>query len=257
MSFAELWRELEPLGRTRSHRRLPPLLLDRGRRQLPCLVHRSGQQARPDRGAGQQRQPVGLVGAASTGRDRHWQPSGRSRGGGYDGALGVAATLAAVDNLKSKSFYPERPVAITVWTEEEGARFGVSCLGSRLLAGAIAPDAARALTDDAGLTLAAAMTTAGLDAQLSVPAMTSSRDRRLRRTARGAGRALAPLGAAVGVAEGIWPHGRWRLDFTGRPDHAGTAGLPTATTRCSRTRAPCSPPARPLSSTVPWLRSAR
>ena len=33
------------------------------------------------------------------------------------------------------------------------------------------------------------------------------------------------MGAAVGLAEGIWPHGRWRLDFTGRADHAGTARL--------------------------------
>ncbi len=39
------------------------------------------------------------------------------------------------------------------------------------------------------------------------------------------GRALADLDAAVGLAEGIWPHGRWRLDFTGRADHAGTAKL--------------------------------
>jgi beta-ureidopropionase / N-carbamoyl-L-amino-acid hydrolase len=39
------------------------------------------------------------------------------------------------------------------------------------------------------------------------------------------GRALAPLGAAIGLAEGIWPHGRWRLDFQGRADHAGTARL--------------------------------
>ena len=39
------------------------------------------------------------------------------------------------------------------------------------------------------------------------------------------GRALAPLGAAVGIAKGIWPHGRWRLDFQGRADHAGTARL--------------------------------
>ena len=39
------------------------------------------------------------------------------------------------------------------------------------------------------------------------------------------GRALADLGAAIAIGEQIWPHGRWRLDFTGRPDHAGTAAL--------------------------------
>ena len=39
------------------------------------------------------------------------------------------------------------------------------------------------------------------------------------------GSALDGLGAAIGVAEGIWPHGRWRIDFTGRADHAGTTRL--------------------------------
>src|SRR5262249_42624196 len=39
------------------------------------------------------------------------------------------------------------------------------------------------------------------------------------------GSALTGLGAAVGIAQGIWPHGRWRLDFTGRADHAGTTRL--------------------------------
>jgi len=39
------------------------------------------------------------------------------------------------------------------------------------------------------------------------------------------GRALAEAGAPIGIGERIWPHGRWRLDFTGRPDHAGTAVL--------------------------------
>jgi N-carbamoyl-L-amino-acid hydrolase len=40
------------------------------------------------------------------------------------------------------------------------------------------------------------------------------------------GRALAaPLDAPVGVADRIWPHGRWRFAFTGRADHAGTARL--------------------------------
>jgi N-carbamoyl-L-amino-acid hydrolase len=121
-------------------------------------------------------------------------------------------------------FYPERGLVLAVFTEEEGARFRVPCLGSRLMTGAIAPEAARALTDDDGITLAAAMTAAGGD-----PDRLGPRDDLL--ASLGAfvelhveqGRALAPMGAALGVAEGIWPHGRWRLLFQGRADHAGTA----------------------------------
>jgi N-carbamoyl-L-amino-acid hydrolase len=126
--------------------------------------------------------------------------------------------------LKDQNFYPERSIVLALFTEEEGARFRVPCLGSRLMTGAIEPDAARALSDDDGVTLAAAMTAAGRDAGLLGP-----REDLLGRL--GAfielhveqGRALAPLGAAVGLAKGIWPHGRWRLDFRGRADHAGTA----------------------------------
>jgi N-carbamoyl-L-amino-acid hydrolase len=39
------------------------------------------------------------------------------------------------------------------------------------------------------------------------------------------GRALVDAGAAVGVAAGIWPHGRWRLDLDGEANHAGTTRL--------------------------------
>jgi beta-ureidopropionase / N-carbamoyl-L-amino-acid hydrolase len=131
-----------------------------------------------------------------------------------------------VDLLKDKNFYPERPVVLAAFTEEEGARFGVACLGSRLLTGAMDPDAARALTDDAGVTLAEAMTGAGYD-----PGHIGPDDDLLNDIAAFVelhveqGRALAPMGAAVGLAEGIWPHGRWRFDFAGRADHAGTARL--------------------------------
>ena len=147
-------------------------------------------------------------------------------GGGYDGALGVVSALAAVEMLKDKDFYPERPVVLALFTEEEGARFRVPCLGSRLITGAIDPETARALTDDDGDTLAAAMTAAGCDASLLGPrpdlldGMAAFVELHVEQ-----GRALAPMGAALGLAEGIWPHGRWRLDFQGRADHAGTARL--------------------------------
>ena len=147
-------------------------------------------------------------------------------GGAYDGPLGVVSAFAAIDELRAASFVPVRPIAVAAFSEEEGARFGVACLGSRLLTGAIDPGQARELRDGEGIALADAMQSAGQDPGLI------GRDEDL--IARlgcyvelhiEQGRALAGLGAALAVAEGIWPHGRWRLDFAGQADHAGTAAL--------------------------------
>jgi N-carbamoyl-L-amino-acid hydrolase len=58
-------------------------------------------------------------------------------GGAFDGPLGVVSAFAAIDLLRSRGFAPARPIAVAAFSEEEGARFGVACLGSRLLTGAI------------------------------------------------------------------------------------------------------------------------
>jgi N-carbamoyl-L-amino-acid hydrolase len=116
---------------------------------------------------------------------------------------------------------------VAAFCEEEGARFGVACLGSRLLTGVMAPDAARALRDDDGVTLAGAMAAVGHDPDLLGPdpgllaGIGAFVELHIEQ-----GRALAePLVAQIGIAEGIWPHGRWRFDFGGQADHAGTARL--------------------------------
>ena len=228
MTFGALWGELEPLGRdqgTGGYRRYSWTPADAEcRAWFTRRAENLGLAVEPDRNGNLwawwgPKGPRG-PGAIVTGSHLDSVPDG----GGYDGALGVASALAAVEELKARHFNPERPVAIAVFTEEEGARFRVACLGSRLITGAIDPQAARALSDDDGVTLAAAMTAAGGDAGLLGP------DEDLL-AQLGAfvelhveqGRALAPLDAAVGIAKGIWPHGRWRLDFGGRADHAGTA----------------------------------
>ena len=230
MSFAELWRELEPLGRdegTGGYRRYSWTEADAScRAWFVRQAEKLGLTVEPDNNGNLWAwwDPPGphRANAIVTGSHLDSVPDG----GAYDGALGVVSALAAVEMLKNKDFYPERPLVLVAFTEEEGARFGVACLGSRLIAGAISPDAALALTDDAGITLAKAMIAAGLDASRIGP-----RDDLLEGIGAFVelhveqGRALAPLGAAIGVAEGIWPHGRWRLDFAGRADHAGTARL--------------------------------
>ncbi len=60
-------------------------------------------------------------------------------GGAYDGPLGVVTALAAVDLLREQGFAPSRRIGIGAFVEEEGSRFGIACLGSRLAAGAITP----------------------------------------------------------------------------------------------------------------------
>ncbi len=145
-------------------------------------------------------------------------------GGAFDGPLGIGSAFAALDAVDRTAL--RRPVAITCFADEEGARFGVACAGSRLLTGVLDPDRARALTDDDGTTMAAAMARAGVD-----PAAVGSDDEAVGRIGTFVelhveqGRALADLDAAVGVAGAIWPHGRWRLDLRGRADHAGTTRL--------------------------------
>jgi len=225
VTFAELWQELAPIGRdpgTGGYRRYSWTPADaQGRAWFTRHAEALGLSVEPDRNGnlwawwGETR-----TGAIATGSHLDSVPDG----GGYDGALGVASALAAVKMLKDKGFYPERAVVLALFTEEEGARFRVPCLGSRLMTGAVDPDTARSLAGDDGVTLAEAMTAAGAD-----PARLGPDDDLLGRLAAFVelhveqGRALAPLDAVIGVAEGIWPHGRWRFDFGGRADHAGTA----------------------------------
>ncbi|WP_370150751.1 allantoate amidohydrolase [Streptacidiphilus sp. EB129] len=147
-------------------------------------------------------------------------------GGAYDGPLGVVSAFAALDALRERGVVPTRPLAITNFVDEEGARFGVACVGSRLSAGVLTRDQAYDLRDAAGVRLPDAMEAAGQD-----PAAIGKDSERLSRVAAYVelhveqGRFLSDTPHAVGVASAIWPHGRWRFDFHGEANHAGTTRL--------------------------------
>ena len=83
-------------------------------------------------------------------------------GGAYDGPLGVVSALAAIDELRARGFVPSRPLGVSVFVEEEGSRFGLACLGSRLATGAVSWEAARELRDRSGVFLADGLEAAGL-----------------------------------------------------------------------------------------------
>ena len=147
-------------------------------------------------------------------------------GGAFDGPLGVVSGFLAIDQLQSTGYVPSRPVGVVNFCDEEGARFGVACGGSRLVTGAMTPERGLALKDGDGVTMAEAMTAAGLD-----PRRVGRCDETLARVAIfielhvEQGRGLAMLDRSVAVGSTILPHGRWRLDLVGEANHAGTTVL--------------------------------
>lgn len=147
-------------------------------------------------------------------------------GGAFDGPLGVVSSFAALDELRSRGAEFTRPLAISNFGDEEGARFGLACVGSRLTAGQLTVDKAHQLRDGDGISLPDAMEQAGYD-----PAGIGADPQRLARIGAFVelhveqGRALDLSGDPVGIASAIWPHGRWRYDFHGEANHAGTTRL--------------------------------
>ncbi|HJU80260.1 MAG TPA: allantoate amidohydrolase [Acidimicrobiia bacterium] len=147
-------------------------------------------------------------------------------GGQFDGPLGIASAFAALDLMAAQGVYPPRPLAVVGFVEEEGARFGVACLGSRLATGLIEPEKAAALSDGEDVTWAEAMDRAGLDAgSIGVDQPRLEQLRCFVELHVEQGRALEPAGAAVGIGTEIWPHGRWRFVFAGEANHAGTTAM--------------------------------
>ncbi|MDH2444627.1 allantoate amidohydrolase [Amnibacterium sp. CER49] len=225
--FAALWSSLERVGRdpsTGGYRRFAWTEADRALRDwfagqaadrgMTCEVDRNGNLWAWDGEAAD--------GAVVTGSHLDSVPDG----GAFDGPLGVVSAFLAVDELRDRVDRPRRPVAVVAFADEEGARFGVACAGSRLLTGALDPAAARTLTDRDAVPLAEALRAAGVD-----PEGLGRDERALARIGAYVelhveqGRALADLDAPVAVATAIVPHGRWHLAFRGAADHAGTTRL--------------------------------
>jgi beta-ureidopropionase / N-carbamoyl-L-amino-acid hydrolase len=147
-------------------------------------------------------------------------------GGAFDGPLGVVSGLLAIDRLRSDGFRPRRPIGVVNFVDEEGARFGVSCAGSRVITGVLSPDRALALRDADGVTMAEAMRAAGQQSELLGPdpealaRISSFVELHIEQ-----GRGLIDLGRAVAVGNGLWAHGRWRIEIPGEANHAGTTRL--------------------------------
>ncbi len=70
--------------------------------------------------------------------------------GRYDGTVGVLGALEAIRALQRADFRPRRSIELVLFTSEEPTRFGIGCLGSRLMSGALSPAHAAGLRDSQG-----------------------------------------------------------------------------------------------------------
>ncbi|MCP2235283.1 allantoate amidohydrolase [Prauserella halophila] len=147
-------------------------------------------------------------------------------GGAFDGPLGVVSALSAVDILRERGAAPAKPLAVVVFGEEEGGRFGVPCLGSRLLTGSLPAEKALRLRDPEGITFADAARRGGLDPErIGADPELVGRIGRFVELHVEQGRGLIDLGGPVAVGSTVIAHGRWRLTFAGQGNHAGATPM--------------------------------
>jgi ureidoglycolate amidohydrolase len=147
--------------------------------------------------------------------------------GRYDGVVGVLGALEALRALRQIGYQPRRSIELIVFTAEEPTRFGIGCLGSRLMAGALAPDKAAALLDDNGRSLEDWRKQAGF----------AEKDLSSARLAKGCylgfvelhieqGTELEQKNLAIGVVEKIAAPSTLRLQLAGTGGHAGAVLMP-------------------------------
>jgi N-carbamoyl-L-amino-acid hydrolase len=141
--------------------------------------------------------------------------------GMYDGTVGVLGGLEAIRTLQRARVQPRRSIEVIMFTSEEPTRFGLGCLGSRLLGGQLSPEKAASLTDEGGATFEQVRTAAGCTGSLA--------DARLANDAYAAfvelhieqGKRLERSGIDVGAVTAIAAPATLRVRYTGPGGHAG------------------------------------
>jgi ureidoglycolate amidohydrolase len=86
--------------------------------------------------------------------------------GRFDGVVGVLGGLEAIRALQRAGFHPKHSIELLVFTSEEPTRFGIGCLGSRLLSGTLSADEATKLTDKNGASVQEVREQAGFTGEL-------------------------------------------------------------------------------------------
>ncbi len=144
----------------------------------------------------------------------------------YDGCVGVLGGLEAIRVLKQLGFKPRRSIELVIFTAEEPTRFGIGCLGSRMMAGALMPAQARALRDKEGRGLDELRTSAGFSGTLESVALPAGRFEKFIELHIEQGPILEQEGVDVGLVTHIAAPAGMRIFIEGEGGHAGARLMP-------------------------------
>jgi len=150
--------------------------------------------------------------------------------GMYDGTVGVLGGLEAIRSLKESGFVPRRSIELVLLTSEEPTRFGIGCLGSRLIAGMLDPECADALRGrergKESETLAEVRSRAGFDGPLSAVHLKAGHYHAWVELHIEQGPLLEREQIPIGIVTAIAAPASYRFEINGVGGHAGALLMP-------------------------------
>ncbi len=146
--------------------------------------------------------------------------------GKYDGVVGVLGGLEAIRALQQSGFNPKRSIELILFTSEEPTRFGIGCLGSRLLSGSLSPDEAKKLTDKDGASIEQARHTAGFQGELETVKLSAGHYTAFVELHIEQGPLLEQKNIPLGIVSKIAAPSSFRIFIEGAGGHAGGVLMP-------------------------------
>ncbi len=146
--------------------------------------------------------------------------------GKYDGTVGVLGGLEAIRALKECGFTPRLPIELLLFTSEEPTRFGIGCLGSRLLSGVLSEAQASALRDRNGESLGEAKQAAGFSGSIASVRLPSGYYAAFIELHIEQGPILERTQTQAGLVTSIAAPASMRIVLEGEGGHAGAVLMP-------------------------------
>jgi ureidoglycolate amidohydrolase len=146
--------------------------------------------------------------------------------GAYDGTVGVLGGLEAIRALQRAGFRPRRSIELVMFTSEEPTRFGIGCLGSRLMSGSLPVERAKTLVDKDGRSLDQVRAAAGFSGPLDAVHLSKDHYKTFLELHVEQGPVLEQRNIPVGVVTAIAAPASFRIWLDGEGGHAGTVLMP-------------------------------